>query len=106
MGLGSGIVTSVAWVAAVAQVPSLVQKLPHDVGVAKRKMYGLIENSRTFASASTFNLLQYVILFYFIFLLFIATPETYGSSSPRGRTGATAASLHQSHSNAGSELRL
>ena len=30
----------------------------------------------------------------------------YGSSQARGGIGATAASLHHSHSNAGSDLRL
>ena len=41
-----------------------------------------------------------------LFLLFRATPEAYGSSQARGRIGAVAASLHQGHSNAGSEPRL
>ena len=35
-----------------------------------------------------------------------ATPETYGSSQARRRIRAIAASLHNSHSNAKSELRL
>ena len=36
------------------------------------------------------------------FLSFWATPKPYGGSQARGQTGATAASLHHSHSNAGS----
>ena len=40
------------------------------------------------------------------FFLFRAAPTTYGSSQPRGRTGATAASLWHSHGNTGSELHL
>ena len=36
-------------------------------------------------------------LFYFIFLLFRATPTAYGSSQPGGSIGAAAASLHHSH---------
>ena len=57
-----------------------------------------------------------LILFYFIFLflfLFIyffaiswAAPAAYGGSQARGRIGAAATSLRQSHSNAGSEPRL
>ena len=35
-----------------------------------------------------------------------AAPAAYGSSQARGRIGAVAASLCQSHSNAGSEPRL
>ena len=42
--------------------------------------------------------------FCFIFLLFRATPVTYGSSRARGPMGATGASLHHSHSNTGSKL--
>ena len=36
-------------------------------------------------------------------LRFQATPMAYGGSQARGRMGATAAGLHQSHSNTGSE---
>ena len=46
------------------------------------------------------------LFFYFYFLLFRATPVAYASSQDRGRLTATAASLHHSHSNAGSEARL
>ena len=35
-----------------------------------------------------------------------AAPVAYGGSQARGRIGAVAASLRQSHSNAGSEPRL
>jgi len=48
--------------------------------------------------------------FFFFFLVFFAiswaAPAAYGGSQARGRIGAVAASLRQSHSNAGSELRL
>ena len=44
---------------------------------------------------------------FFFFLVFLAiswaTPAVYGDSQDRGPNGAVAASLHQSHSNAGSE---
>ena len=43
----------------------------------------------------------------FVFLLFLwAAPTAYGGSQARGRLGAVATGLHQSHSNSGSELRL
>ena len=43
----------------------------------------------------------------FVFLLFLwAAPVTYGGSQARGRIGAAATGLCQSHSNAGSELHL
>ena len=41
--------------------------------------------------------------FFFFVLLFRATPAAHGGSQARGRNGALAASLHHSHSNAGSE---
>ena len=47
--------------------------------------------------------------FYFIFCLFAfsrTAPAAYGGSQARGRIGAAAASLCQSHSNTGSEPRL
>ena len=51
-------------------------------------------------------------VFYFLFLFFVffaiswATHTAYGCSQARGRVRAIAAGLHQSHSNAGSELSL
>ena len=42
----------------------------------------------------------------FFFLLFRASPVAYRSSQARGQIGATAAGLHHSNSNTGSELRL
>ena len=47
--------------------------------------------------------------FFFFFGLFAisrAAPMAYGGSQARGRIGATAAGLHQSHSNTGSESCL
>ena len=56
--------------------------------------------------------------FFFVFCLFVvvvvvvvvaiswAAPAAYGGSQARGLIGAVAASLRQSHSNAGSKLRL
>ena len=41
-----------------------------------------------------------------VVLLFRATPAAYGSSQARDQIGATAASLHHSHSNMGSEPHL
>ena len=45
------------------------------------------------------------VLFCF-FAISWAAPVAYGVSQARGRIGAVAASLHQSHSNSGSEPRL
>ena len=42
----------------------------------------------------------------FFFCLFRTTPMAYGGSQARGQIRAVAAALHQSHSNAGSELCL
>ena len=56
------------------------------------------------------------VLFFLSFYLFVvvvvvvaiswAAPEAYGGSQARGRIGAAATSLRQSHSNAGSEPQL
>ena len=56
----------------------------------------------------TFIFILFIYLFiYFVFLLFLwATPVAYGGSQARGPIGAVATGLRQSHSNAGSELRL
>ena len=48
-----------------------------------------------------------IFLFFFVFLLFLwAAPAAYGGSQARGRIGAVATGLRQSHSNAGSEPSL
>ena len=51
--------------------------------------------------------------FFFVFVVVVvvvaiswAAPATYGDSQARGRIGAVATGLRQSHSNAGSEPRL
>jgi len=44
--------------------------------------------------------------FFVFFAISWATPAAYGGSQARGRIGAVATSLRQSHSNAGSEPRL
>ena len=43
---------------------------------------------------------------FFVFWLFRATPMAHGGSQDMGLIGATAASLHHSHSKAGSKLSL
>ena len=43
---------------------------------------------------------------FFVCSFFRATPAAYGASQTRGLIRARAAGLHQSHSNAGSELCL
>ena len=60
------------------------------------KMLGLVE--------FTFYFFFIFILFYFFFFaIFWAAPTAYGGSQARGQIEAVAASLCQSHSNAGSE---
>ena len=50
---------------------------------------------------------DYCLFFFFVFLLFLwATPAAYGGSQVRGRIGAVATGLRQSHSNTGSEPHL
>ena len=65
-------------------------------------------SSVNFAFAGTMPSCLFLILFsFFVFFAFSrATPSAYGSSQARGLIGAVAASLNQSHSNAGSEPRL
>ena len=49
----------------------------------------------------------FVVVVVVVFLPFLGPlPAAYGGSQARGRIGAVAASLRQSHSNAGSEPRL
>ena len=49
--------------------------------------------------------LELLIFFFFlVFLSFRAVPVAYGGSQARGPIGVVAANLHDSHSNAGSEL--
>ena len=46
----------------------------------------------------------FIFIYFFVFLPFLGPlPTVYGSSQARGLIRAIAASLHQSHSNAGSE---
>ena len=52
------------------------------------------------------SLLLYLFFFFLSFCHFGAAPAAYGGSQARGQIGAVAASLHQSHSNAGSQPRL
>ena len=47
-----------------------------------------------------------VFLFFVFVFLFRADLVAYGGSQARGPIGAVAASLHHSHNNMGSELRL
>ena len=49
----------------------------------------------------------FLLLLFFCFVLFFkAVPAAYGSSQARGQIGATVASLHHSHCNAGSVSHL
>ena len=59
-----------------------------------------------FPNIITLKFLANFYFFYFLFCLFRDTPTAYGGSQARGRIRAAAASLHHSHSNAGSEPHL
>ena len=51
-----------------------------------------------------FSKSNFCFCFYFVFLPFLGLlPSAHGGSQARGRIGAVAASLHQSHSNPGSK---
>ena len=67
---------------------------------------GITENAR---SVAKYLIRDEAFLFFFFwsFLLFLwAAPAAYGGFQARGRIGAVATGLRQSHSNAGSEPRL
>ena len=62
---------------------------------------------RNFCAPNDDKMERISVLFVCLFvLLFRATGTAYGSSQARGGIGATAAGLHLSHSNVGSELCL
>ena len=48
----------------------------------------------------------FIFIFFCLFAISWATASAYGGSQARGPFRAVATSLHQSHSNAGSEQRL
>ena len=48
----------------------------------------------------------FLFIYFFAFCLLRAAPATYGGSQAGGLIGVVAASLHHSHSNAGSEPYL
>ena len=54
---------------------------------------------------STMSILSFLFFFFFL-LLFRAAPTAYGGSQARAPIGATAVSLHHSHSDSGSESHL
>ena len=56
--------------------------------------------------SSLFFFLSFVFFVVVIVAISWAAPVAYGGSQARGRIGAVATSLRQSHSNAGSEPRL
>ena len=64
--------------------------------------------TKYFPSTSVTDNLKYLLFIHlFVFLPFLELhPWHYGGSQARGPIGAVAASLHQSHSNSGSEPHL
>ena len=62
---------------------------------------------KVLSPAFVFFFSSFFFFFFFGLLLFFSTaPVAYGGSQARGLIGATDAGLLQSHSNAGSKLRL
>ena len=57
-------------------------------------------------SFSIYCLLSFVVVVVVVVAISWAAPAAYGGSQARGRIGAVATGLRQSHSNAGSEPRL
>ena len=57
-------------------------------------------------SFSFFFFCLFVVVVVIVVAISCAAPAAYGGSQARGRIGAVATSLRQSHSNAGSESRL
>ena len=62
----------------------------------------VIESASLHTLCQVFKVLSHKGNFPFICLFFRAVPASYGSSQARGGIGATAASLHHSHSSTGS----
>ena len=52
------------------------------------------------------GLFYFILLYFCLFAFARAAPTAYRGSQARGLTGAVATGLRQSHSNAGSKLRL
>ena len=73
----------------------------------------MLQQPRTLNSLSETSVQTYILsdtrscsFVFFLFAFSRATPEAYGGSQASGLIVAVAASLRQSHSNAGSELHL
>ena len=66
-------------------------------------MWLVLDHMPPSISATIHNILLSI---FFFFCLFRAAPAAHVSSQARGRFGATAASLHCSHCNAGSKLGI
>ena len=75
-----------------------------------KQICSLCENSpsRTYPFAFYFLCIdiRFTFIFFYLFAISWTAPMAYGGSQARGRIGAVATRLCQSHSNTGSELRL
>ena len=96
-----------------AQVLSLTWELPHAASAGEKKKNKKkpqkLSGHFNFASKLPTTLRKHSLLgfFCFVFLPFLGRlPLHMGGSQDRGRIGSVAASLHQGHSNAGSEPSL
>ena len=69
-------------------------------------MGALGHEGRGFMNGISVNIKRYWQLLFFFSCFFRVAPVSCGVSQARGRIGATAASLHQSHSNTRPKLHL
>ena len=89
--------------AATALIRPLAWEPPYAVGTALEKT----KKKKERKSVNTESPADHCLPPPFVFLAISwATPAAYGGSQARGRIGAVATGLRQSHSNAGSEPRL
>jgi len=86
--------------------------LPNSSYKAVRLLSLLLNFSCAIVSFPLFGLLFFIFIYLFCFVVFClfafsrATPAVYGGSQVRGRIGAVATGLRQSHSNLGSKPHL
>ena len=77
------------------------KNLSSSLFLAKKK-----KNTLVFMQELLLGAYYYFFFYFFIFWLFKAAPTAYGGSQARVPIRATAAGLHQSHSNSGGEAHL
>ena len=77
-----------------------------DISIATLAFFAFPFAWNAFFLFFTFSLCGSFVVVVVVVAISWAAPSAYGGSQARGRIGAAATSLHQSHSNAGPELCL